>query len=106
MTHGGELAVRTSAAVVLRQLASSADGRTLEAVARTPSLCDALVRSPVSATADKAALVSGDRDATWQCHVSAAAAAALDALVVEEHGEAEDSDDETRESGSPSPRLI
>ena len=45
-------------------------------------------------------------DATWQCHVSAATAAALDALVVEEDGEAEDSDDETRESGSPSSRLI
>ena len=61
MTHGGELAARASAAVVLRELASSADGRTLEAVARTPGMCDALVRlvrSPVSAPATKAALVT------------------------------------------------
>ncbi|KAG2605181.1 U-box domain-containing protein 21-like [Panicum virgatum] len=61
MTHGGELAARASAAIVLRELASSADGRTLEAVARTPGMCDALVRlvrSPVSAPATKAALVT------------------------------------------------
>ncbi|RLN12981.1 U-box domain-containing protein 21 [Panicum miliaceum] len=61
MAHGGELAARASAAVVLRELASSADGRTLEAVARTPGMCDALVRlvrSPVSAPATKAALVT------------------------------------------------
>ncbi|RLM55389.1 U-box domain-containing protein 21 [Panicum miliaceum] len=61
MAHGGELAARASAAVVLRELASSADGRTLEAVSRTPGMCDALVRlvrSPVSAPATKAALVT------------------------------------------------
>jgi hypothetical protein len=61
MAHGGELAARASAAVVLRELASSADERTLEAVSRTPGMCDAvvrLVRSPVSAPATKAALVT------------------------------------------------
>ncbi|CAO1947449.1 unnamed protein product [Urochloa humidicola] len=61
ITHGGELAARAAAAVVLRELASSADAHTLDAVARTPGLCDALVglvRRPVSAPATKAALVT------------------------------------------------
>lgn len=59
----GELPARASAAIVLRELASSADGHThtLEAVLRTPGMCDALVdlvRSPVSTPATKAALVT------------------------------------------------
>ncbi|CAN6201921.1 unnamed protein product [Urochloa humidicola] len=62
VSHGGELAARAAAAVVLRELASSADAHTLDAVvARTPGMCDALVglvRRPVSAPATKAALVT------------------------------------------------
>ncbi|TKW20745.1 hypothetical protein SEVIR_4G109100v4 [Setaria viridis] len=61
MSHGAELAARASAAVVLRELASSADGHTLDAVARTPGMCDALVhlvQRPVSTPATKAALVT------------------------------------------------
>ncbi|KAL6606961.1 hypothetical protein ACP70R_042614 [Stipagrostis hirtigluma subsp. patula] len=60
MSHG-ELTARASAAVVLRELASSADGRTLEAVSGTHGMCDALVglvRKPVSPQATKAALVT------------------------------------------------
>ncbi|KAL6861333.1 hypothetical protein ACP4OV_017033 [Aristida adscensionis] len=60
MSHG-ELAARASAAIVLRELASAADARTLEAVSATRGMCDALVglvRSPVSPQATKAALVA------------------------------------------------
>ncbi|XP_066372180.1 U-box domain-containing protein 21-like [Miscanthus floridulus] len=61
MSHS-ELPARASAAVVLRELASSAvDGHTLEAVLRTPGMCDALVglvRNPISTPATKAALVT------------------------------------------------
>ena len=63
MSHG-ELQARASAAVVLRELASSSsavDGHTLEAVQRTPGMLDALVdlvRSPISTSATKAALVT------------------------------------------------
>ncbi|CAD6339659.1 unnamed protein product [Miscanthus lutarioriparius] len=61
MSHG-ELPARASAAVVLRELASSsADGHTLEAVLRTPGMCYALVglvRNPISTPATKAALVT------------------------------------------------
>jgi hypothetical protein len=61
MSHG-DLPARASAAVVLRELASSAvDGHTLEAVLRTPGMCDALVglvRNPISTPATKAALVT------------------------------------------------
>ncbi|KAF8641701.1 hypothetical protein HU200_067723 [Digitaria exilis] len=63
MSHGGaEIAARASAAVVLRELASSsADRSTLEAMSRTPGMCEALVElvlSPVSTPATKAALVT------------------------------------------------
>ncbi|KAK3132091.1 hypothetical protein QOZ80_6AG0515620 [Eleusine coracana subsp. coracana] len=57
----GELAARTSAAIVLREVASSADSATIETISKTPSLCDALVglvRSPISSQATKAALVT------------------------------------------------
>jgi hypothetical protein len=57
----GDLAARASAAVVLRELASSADRHTAEAISRTPGACDALVglvRNPVSPQATKAALVT------------------------------------------------
>lgn len=60
MSHG-ELAARTSAVVVLRELASSADRHTVEAISRTHGMCDALVglvRNPVSPQATKAALVT------------------------------------------------
>lgn len=73
LSHGGELAARVSAAVVLRELASSGDRHALEAIARAHGMCDALVglvTSPVSSQATKAALVtayylvsSGDRAA-------------------------------------------
>jgi hypothetical protein len=60
MSHG-ELPARAGAAVVLREVASSADAHTLEAVLRTPGMCDTLVdlvRNPVSTQATKAALVT------------------------------------------------
>ncbi|XP_062228604.1 U-box domain-containing protein 21-like [Phragmites australis] len=60
MSHG-ELVARASAAVVLRELASSVDRCTVEAVLRTAGICDALVglvRNPVSPQATKAALVT------------------------------------------------
>jgi hypothetical protein len=61
LSHGGDLAAHASAAIVLRELASSADRHTLEAVSRTHGICDALVgvvRDPVSPQATKAALVT------------------------------------------------
>uniref|UniRef100_A0ACD6ANN5 Uncharacterized protein n=1 Tax=Avena sativa TaxID=4498 RepID=A0ACD6ANN5_AVESA len=60
LSHG-DLAARASAAVVLRELASSADRPTVETISRTPGACEALltlVRSPVSPQATKAALVT------------------------------------------------
>ncbi|KAK3128861.1 hypothetical protein QOZ80_6BG0467360 [Eleusine coracana subsp. coracana] len=72
----GELAARTSAAIVLREVASSADPATIETISETPSLCDALVgliRSPVSSQATKAALVT----AYYLVSASDAAAAQL-----------------------------
>ncbi|XP_051203933.1 U-box domain-containing protein 21-like [Lolium perenne] len=57
----GDLAARASAAVVLRELASSADRPTVDAISRTPNACAALlglVRDPVSPQATKAALVT------------------------------------------------
>ncbi|KAL5200213.1 hypothetical protein ABZP36_021416 [Zizania latifolia] len=60
LSHG-ELAARVSAAVVLRELASSGDRHALEAVSRTHGMCDALlglVTSPISSQATKAALVT------------------------------------------------
>ncbi|CAN6178583.1 unnamed protein product [Urochloa humidicola] len=86
ITHGGELAARAAAAVVLRELASSADAHTLDAVARTPGLCDALVglvRRPVSAPATKAALVTAYYLATASDRAAArlAEAGAVAALV-------------------------
>jgi hypothetical protein len=60
LSHG-DLTVRASAAIVLRELASSADRHTVEAISRTPGACDVLiglVRNPVSPQATKAALVT------------------------------------------------
>jgi hypothetical protein len=60
LSHG-DLAARASAAVVLRELASSADWHIVEAISRMPGACDALVglvRNPVSLQATKAALVT------------------------------------------------
>ncbi|KAF0904786.1 hypothetical protein E2562_037146 [Oryza meyeriana var. granulata] len=60
LSHG-ELAARVSAAVVLRELASSGDRHALEAISRAHGMCDALVglvTSPVSSSATKAALVT------------------------------------------------
>ncbi|XP_062233169.1 U-box domain-containing protein 21-like [Phragmites australis] len=60
MSHG-ELAARASAAIVLRELASSANPHTLDAVSKTPGMCGVLVglvRNPVSLQATKAALVT------------------------------------------------
>ncbi|KAM3208681.1 hypothetical protein ACQJBY_063400 [Aegilops geniculata] len=60
LSHG-ELAARASAAIVLRELASSADRHTIDVISRTPGVCSALVglvRNPVSPQATKAALVT------------------------------------------------
>lgn len=61
LSHG-DLAARASAAIVLREVASSAaDRATVEAISRAPGMCDALVglvRNPVSPQATKAALVT------------------------------------------------
>ncbi|WVZ81745.1 hypothetical protein U9M48_029087 [Paspalum notatum var. saurae] len=72
----GGVTARAGAAVVLRELASSADAATLEAVARAPGMCDALVglvRDPVSAPATKAALVTAYYLASASSSDSAAA---------------------------------
>ena len=61
MTHGGELAARASAAVVLREVASSSDAQCLEAMSVTSGIHDAIVKlleRPVSPQATKAALVT------------------------------------------------
>ncbi|XP_040381333.1 U-box domain-containing protein 21 [Oryza brachyantha] len=60
LSHG-ELAARVSAAIVLREVASSGDRNALEAISRAPGMCDALVglvTGPVSSSATKAALVT------------------------------------------------
>jgi len=60
LSHG-EITARASAAVVLREVASSSDAQCLEAMSVTSGIHDALVRlleRPVSAQATKAALVT------------------------------------------------
>ncbi|CAL5047093.1 unnamed protein product [Urochloa decumbens] len=99
VSHGGDLAARAAAAIVLRELASSADAHTLDAVvARTPGMCDALVglvRRPVSAPATKAALVTAyylaaasDRAAARLAE-SGAVAALVELLVDADKGTSE-----------------
>ncbi|XBI45850.1 hypothetical protein VPH35_110237 [Triticum aestivum] len=54
-------AARASAAIVLRELASSADQHTVDVISRMPGVCSALVglvRNPVSPQATKVALVT------------------------------------------------
>ncbi|WVZ73751.1 hypothetical protein U9M48_022028 [Paspalum notatum var. saurae] len=61
MSHAGEVASRVSAAVVLREIASSSDAECLDAMSGTTGVYDALIRvleKPVSPQATKAALVT------------------------------------------------
>ncbi|VAH80129.1 unnamed protein product [Triticum turgidum subsp. durum] len=59
LSHG-DLAMQASAAIVLLELASSADRHTVGIISRTPGVCSALVgltRNPVSPQTTKVALV-------------------------------------------------